>query len=218
MTDHHHLLCHALLRASTLSMFLSAAPTIASAELPPVEAPERERSSHFLSTSLFMLANLLPEPPIFFQLNYGFRATDRDTVLVEAITWTYDAPLGSPLWSGEYGAARHDYPGHVQSFGVGLAYQRYLWRGGFVTLHATPLWQTFRDERGDYIQSGFQLFMVARLGYHFDFWRDRIFIEPSIAATSWPVNTNLPATFQEREERWPAYFLLEPGLNVGLNF
>ena len=181
-------------------------------------APARERSSHFVSTSLFMLANLLPEPPIFFQLNYGFRPTDQDTIIVEAITWTYAAPLGIPLFGGDYGKEIHNFPGYVQSFGVGLAYQRYLWRGLFATLHATPFWQIFREEDGDKIQSGFQLFMVARLGYHFELWDNRIFIEPSVAATAWPINTNLPASFEAKEAQWPSYFAVEPGLNVGFNF
>lgn len=182
------------------------------------QATTRERSAHFMSTSLFMLFNLLPEPPYFFQLNYGFRPTDQDTLLVEAITWTYNAPLGIPMWRQEYGQRAQRFPGTVQAFGVGLAYQRYLWRGLFATLHATPFWQIFRDEDGAKLQSGFQLFMVARLGYHFALWSDRLFIEPSFAATAWPINTNLPASFEAKEAKWPSYFAVEPGLNVGFNF
>lgn len=207
----------AALLIALLIALVSSADANAGEHLPD-PSPQRARSAHFLSTSAFMLGNLLPEPPIFFQLNYGLRATDEDTILVEAITWRYGAPLGIPLWSGEYGAAQHDYPGRVQAFGVGLAYQRYLWRGSFITLHATPFWQTFRDLQGGYIQSGFQLFMAARVGYHIAFWKERLFVEPSIAATAWPINTNLPVTFQEQEGKWPGYFLCEPGLNIGVNF
>ncbi len=182
-------------------------------------ARPRDRSTHFLSTSVFMLGNLLPEdPPMFAQLNYGWRPTKRDTILVEAITWRYPAPLGIPLWSGEYGSEDNRFPGYVQAFGVGLAYQRYLWRGLFATLHATPFLQHYRDEQGDRIQSGFQLFVVARLGYNIPFWKDRLFIEPSIAATSWFINTNLPDSFEEKESRWPSFFVAEPGLNIGYNF
>lgn len=165
-----------------------------------------------------MLANLLPDPPGFFQLNYGFRPTDNDTIIVEAITWTYDAPLGIPLFSGEYGDPANDFPGDVRAMGVGLAYQRYFWRGLFATVNATPMFQIYRDENGDRIQSGFQLFLSGRVGYHFSFWSDRIFIEPSIAMTAWPINTNLPASFEAEESRWPSFFVLEPGLNIGANF
>ncbi len=210
--------------ATLIALLTSAAmpPAVAWAgDTPPAEeatpAP-RQRSSHFVSTSAFMLFNLLPDPPSFFQLNYGFRPTDVDTIIVEAMTWTYGAPLGIPLFGGDYGDSVHDYPGRVRSAGVGLAYQRYLWRGIYATLHVTPFWQTYYDEGGEFIQSGFQLFMVGRVGYHFDLWNDRIFIEPSIAATTWPINTNLPASFEEQEAGWPGYFLFEPGLNVGVNF
>jgi hypothetical protein len=53
---------------------------------------------HFVGSSLFMLANLLPlsNPPAFYQLNYGYRLTPKDVVSIEAITWTYKAPLGIP--------------------------------------------------------------------------------------------------------------------------
>jgi hypothetical protein len=205
---------------SVCMIIMAMAQTGWAAEGTTVEhrAATRERSTHFVSTSMFMLFNLLPDPPIFFQLNYGFRPTDQDTILVEAITWTYDAPLGIPLFGGDYGEAIHKFPGYVQAFGVGLAYQRYLWRGLFGTLHATPFWQIFRGEDGSKLQSGFQLFMVARLGYHFELWNNRLFIEPSVAATAWPINTNLPASFEAKEAQWPSYFAVEPGLNVGFNF
>jgi hypothetical protein len=88
----------------------------------------------------------------------------------------------------------------------------------YTTLHATPFFQMYFDQEGEHIQSGFQLFMTARLGYHFEFWKNRLFIEPSIAATAWPINTNLPDTFAAQEERWRPFFLGEPGLHFGVNF
>jgi hypothetical protein len=181
-------------------------------------ADGRERKTHFVSTSAFMLGNLLPEPPNYAQLNYGHRFTDADTLLVEAITWTYYAPLGIP-YGPDFEAPQHDYPGSVQGFGVGLAYQRYWWEGLFTTLHATPFLQVYRDEAGEHIQDGFQLFMALRVGYHFAFGEGGwFFVEPSIAGTAWPVITNMPDGFVEREEQWPSFFLLEPGLNFGVSF
>lgn len=180
----------------------------------PAIAQDREQ---FVSTSLFMLANFLPEPPSFFQLNYGRWLSDQDVLLIEAITWTYDAPLGIQYWDG-LGDPDHDFPGHVRDVGVGLAYQRFWWKGFFSTLHATPFWQSYYDEDGEYIQSGFQLFVVARAGYRFEFWRDMLFVEPSVAITSWPINTNLPEGFAAQEQKWPKFFLFEPGLNIGLSF
>ncbi|MEN0066499.1 MAG: hypothetical protein AAGA48_30460 [Myxococcota bacterium] len=184
---------------------------------PAAEANDVPHRKHFVSTSLFMIANLLPNPPSFVQANFGTRLTKRDVLIVEAITWTYDAPLGIP-WGPEKGAPTNAFPGFARDVGVGLAYQRFWWEGLFTTIHATPFLQTYHDEDGKRLATGFQLFLTARLGWRFDLFRKRLFIEPSIAATAWPINTNLPRAFQREEDRWPGYFLAEPGLNVGVQF
>lgn len=180
-------------------------------------ADDEPEHKHFIGSSLFMLFNFLPEPPSFYQLNYGHRFTKRDTLIVEAITWTYNAPIGIP-----YGSAKTDprnrFNGYARDIGIGLAYQRYWWRGLYSTLHVTPFWQGYYDEQSQYIQSGFQLFMTFRAGYHFEFWKNRIFLEPSVAVTAWPINTNLPDDFAAQEAKWPSYFLFEPGLHIGVNF
>lgn len=178
---------------------------------------ETNEPKHFVSSSFFMLGNFLPNPPSFYQLNYGYRLTTRDTIIAEAITWTYDAPLGIP-YGKSYGDSRYKFKGHARDIGVGFAYQRYWWRGLYSTVHITPFWQSYFDEQDRYIQSGFQLFLVARAGYHFSFWKKRIFIEPSVAVTSWPINTNLPEDFAKEEAKWPSYMLLEPGLHFGVSF
>ena len=180
------------------------------------DAPPAPPSPTFLSSSAFMLMNvLLPEPPRFYQLNLGHHLTDRDVLLVEAITWTYDAPLGIP-WGPDMGDPAYDFPGHVRDVGVGLAYQRFWWRGLYTTAHATPFLQTYHDEDGERIQTGFQLFVVGRLGYRVEAWQRRLFVEPSVACTAWPINTNLPPGFAAQERQWPGYFLAEPGLNIGV--
>ncbi len=60
--------------------------------------------------------------------------------------------------------------------------------------------------------------MTYRFGYHLDFYSKRFFIDPSIAITNWPINTNVPKSFAAIEKKWPNYFLFEPGLHVGFNF
>ena len=50
------------------------------------------------------------------------------------------------------------------------------------------------------------------------FGKEELFIEPSVAFTHWPINTNMPESFAKLEERWPNYFLFEPGLHIGYNF
>lgn len=72
-----------------------------------------------------------------------------------------------------------------------------------------------QDEDGRKIQNGFQLFMTGRVGYQVSLLGGRVFLEPSMAATAWPVNTNVPESFAAKEQKWPRYFLLEPGLHFG---
>ncbi len=182
------------------------------------EAPATEPfNRYFVGTSLFMLANAFASPsPDFYQLNFGYWLTKKDVLSVEAITWAYHRALGTP-WGPDMSDDTQRYPGYVRSYGVALAYQRYLWRGLYTAIHALPLWQHFNTPDGKTIQQGFQLFMTLRLGYHLSFCDDRVFIEPSIAVTHWPINTNVPADFARLDNRWASYFV-EPGLHVGFKF
>jgi len=181
------------------------------------QSPDSLPYRHFVGSTMFMLANLAPDPPSYYQLNYGYRVTSRDVVSLEFITWTYKGPLGRQ-YGPNYGNPESDYPGKVRSVGAGLAYKRFLWRRLYTQVHATALRQRYLDEEGDLIQKGFQLFCTLRVGYQFRFWKQRLFLEPSVAITTWPINTNLPDAFQEEEDNWPRYFLAEPGLHFGFNF
>ncbi len=174
---------------------------------------------HFVGSSAFMLFNMLPEnnPPAFVQLNYGYWLTRKDVLSVEAITWQYRFPLGIP-WGSSFEAEAEKYPGKVKSLGLGLAYQRYFWRGWYGATHALALWQRYYVPEKAKPQSGFQLFMTLRTGYHVRLFRDRFFVEPSVAATHWPINTNVPTEFARLENKWSNYFLFEPGLHFGMKF
>jgi hypothetical protein len=171
----------------------------------------------FIGTSAFMVGNLFPDPPSFFQINVGYQLTDRDVISVEAITWTYKHPLGIPYGS-DFGSDDYEYPGFIREYGIGLAYQRYWWKGLYTAAHAVPFVQKYVDEEGDKIQNGFQLFTTFRVGYHVELFGNRFFIEPSIAATHWPINTNTPESFAALERPWPNYFLFEPGFHIGFKF
>src|SRR4030043_800068 len=51
---------------------------------------------HSVGSSLFLLGNFAPGDPVwFFQLNYGYQLTQKDIIIIEAITWTYYEPLGT---------------------------------------------------------------------------------------------------------------------------
>ena len=180
--------------------------------------PSPDRSRVFVGTSAFVLYNLVPDPntPRFAQLNVGYRLSDRDDISVEAITWQYYGPKGRP-YGPDYESASSNFPGRVRAYGIGLAVRRVLWRDLYAALHSTPMRQEFLDDEGERIQTGFILFNTARVGYEFRLLRDRMFLQPSMAVTFWPVNTNLPESFQVEEDKWPRYFLFEPGLHVGIN-
>ena len=171
----------------------------------------------FVGSTLFVLANLVndPEPPNYYQLNFGYRITPKDVVSLEAITWNYYEPIGVPNGVKQNAT---NFPGKVQAFGAGLAYKRFLWKQFYAQVHSTALKQNYLDEENEKIQSGFQLFNTVRIGYQFRFFKNRLFLEPSIAMTFWLVNTNLPESFQVEEDKYPNYFLGEPGLHFGFNF
>jgi hypothetical protein len=200
-----------------LPRVFAAAILLAGAPLYAQQIPDWTSRRHFLGSSGFVLFNFLPEPPDFYQLNYGYRLTSRDALSIEAITWKYDAPLGIP-YGPSLDAPEEDYPGYVRAFGLGAAYQRFLWRNLYSSVHAIPMRQRHVDENAGKSQNGFQLFTTLRVGYHFDVLRQRIFLEPSIAFTHWPINTNVPASFAVKDAKWPNYFLFEPGFHLGVKF
>lgn len=177
----------------------------------PGDADSTQRR-HSIGSSVFLLGNLAPgDPPRFFLLNYRYEHKPRQAIFVEALTWTYYEPLGS------YGSSDEKYPGKVTAAGIGIGYQRFLWRSLFITAQATPFVQQFYDSDGAAIQRGFQLYLQSRVGYRVRFLR-RWFLEPSAAFNYWPVNTNFPASFRQVETGAPNYFLFEPGLHFGFRF
>lgn len=171
----------------------------------------------FIGSTLFMLANLVedPEPPRYYQLNLGYRITPKDVISLEVITWKYYEPLGVS-YSNKKTAT--NFPGKVQALGAGIAYKRFLWKRAYTQIHATAFRQNYLDEDNQKIQSGFQLFNTLRMGYQFRLFNNQFFLEPSIACTFWPVNTNLPESFQIEEDKYSNFFLPEPGLHFGFNF
>jgi hypothetical protein len=191
-----------------------AAEGAASAQAQSAEPDHR----WFIGSSLFMLANVVTEDsPSFYQVNLGRRLSQRNAIALELITWRYRHPLGIPYGSS-FAAEEEAYPGFVRGSGAGLAYQRYWWRGLYTGIHATALQLDYQDRDKNSIQQGFQLFTTARLGYHLEFFNHRLFLEPSIAMTYWPINTNAPPAFRALDDKWPSYFIGEPGLHVGVKF
>jgi hypothetical protein len=172
---------------------------------------------YFVGSSALILYNLAPDPPSFYQLNIGYRITPKDVISLEAITWTYKAPLGIPFGSS-FGDESENYPGSLQEYGIGIVYQRFLGKGLYTSLQVIPLKRIYRDVDNKTIQKGFRLFSTLRIGFQIPLFKKRFFLEPSIAATFWPVSTNVPQGFAAKDAKWNKFFLFEPGLHFGLNF
>jgi hypothetical protein len=172
----------------------------------------------FVGSSFMMLGNFLTaEETDFVQLNFGYRITPKDVVSIEAITWKYAWPLGIP-WGKSFDAPEEKFPGYIREFGMGLAYQRFWWKGAYTAIHALNEAQRFMDDDNRKIKNGYQLFMSYRIGYQLNFFKKRFFIEPSIAITHRPIHTKMPESFAEKDNKWSKFFFGEPGLHFGFNF
>lgn len=176
-----------------------------------------QEKSYFIGSTMFMLANLIddPEPPNYYQLNVGYRISEKDVLSLEMINWHYYEPLGVPLSKKK---SAPNYPGKVKCRGAGLAYKRFLYRQAYAQVHSTLFRLQYVDESNQKIQNGVQMFNTLRLGYQFRFFNNRFFLEPSLAMTFWPISTNLPESFKVEEMKWNKYLLGEPGLHFGFNF
>ena len=169
-----------ILTTLTISLFSTLA-------LCQTENKDTGFKKHSIGSTLFLLGNI-GDSVRFMQFNYGYRLTPKDNLIIEAITWTYYEPLGT------YGSSEEFYPGKVTAYGIGLGYQRFLWKNLFTTVEPTFILQQFYDEDDIKIQKGFQLYLQFIAGYRFEFFKKRFFIEPAIALKYWPVNTNFPAS------------------------
>lgn len=173
----------------------------------------------FVGSTLFLVGNIdKVNPPGFAQLNLGYRITGKDVISLELITWKHSWPLGiNPFYNKAYGTPAEKFPGTIREYGIGLAYQRYLWKGLYLAVHAMPMWQTFTNENGDKLGNGFIIFNTNRVGYHVKLFKDRFFIEPSLGVAGRPYFTEMPVGFKEKDDKWPKW-TPEPGLHFGFNF
>lgn len=172
----------------------------------------------FIGSTLFMLGNLSSQNrPDFVQLNLGYRITGRDVVSLELKTWKYAWSLGIP-YGESFEAPEKKFPGYIREYGFALAYQRFWWKGLYTGVHVMNAWQSFVGDDGNKIDKGFQIFNTYRVGYHFKLFKNRLFIEPSIAVTHRPYHTDMPESFKQLDDKWPKFFIGEPGLHFGFNF
>ncbi len=174
----------------------------------------------FVGSSLFVLLGNLDtkNPPNFAQLNIGYRITGKDVVTLEPKTWKYAWPNGiHPFFSDSYKKPEEQFPGYVREVGVSVSYQRFLLKGLYAELNVMPTWQKFVNNDGQKIDNGFQIFNTYRVGYHIKLFKDRFFIQPSIAITHRAYHTKLPDGFKQLDDKWSKFIFGEPGLHFGFN-
>jgi hypothetical protein len=112
-----------------------------------------------------------------------------------------------PLWEYHYGILFFRkkvkiLPWRLRESGIGITYQRYIWKGLFTLIEILPLSKTYLDENNKKIGNGFKLYTSYHLGYHIPKFNNRIFIEPQIHCNYWPVDTKIPQGFKEEERKW----------------
>lgn len=104
------------------------------------------------------------------------------------------------------------------AYGIGAGYQRFLWKNLHTTLYATPFLTQYFDKDYNEIQKGFQLYFRAMVGYHFELFKHRWYLEPVIEFHYWPVHTNMPASFEVIEKDYSNYSLFVINLYFGYRF
>lgn len=153
-----------------------------------------------------------------YELHFKYRITPKDKIGIKVATWKLFAPMGIPLWDPLLMKESEFYPGRLRESGIGVTYQRMIWKGLFATVEILPQLKTYLDENDNKIGNGFKLYTSYHLGYHISLFKGKMFIEPQIHCQYWPINTNTPQAFKEKDNEWNNYFLFEPNLYIGVNF
>jgi len=153
-----------------------------------------------------------------YEFHIKYQLTPKDRIGIKIATWRLFEPMGIPLWDPLIMKESEFYPGRLSETGLGVTYQRMIWKGLFATLEILPQLKTYFDESDKKIGTGFKLYTSYHLGYHIPLFKNRMFIEPQIHCQYWPIDTNIPQGFMAKESKWNNYFLFEPNLYLGVNF
>jgi hypothetical protein len=173
-----------------------------------------------VSTSFLTFTNFEPEEMNLhmYEFHVGYRITPKDKIEIKTASWKLYEPMGIPIWDPLFQEESEWYPGRIKEFGIGIAYQRLLLKGLFASIEILPLKKTYLEENGNEIDEGFKLYTSYHIGYHVPLFKDRLYIEPQIHCNYWPIDTEGPQGFEEKDAKWNNYFLFEPNLFIGFNF
>lgn len=156
------------------------------------------------------------------ELHIKHNLDDKNIIGLKFATWRLFQPMGITWWDGLLDKLETEsefYPGHVRETGIGITYQRMLWKGLFTTVEVLPQFKTYLDLDNNKIANGFKLYNSFHLGYHIPIGKQkRFFIEPQVHSQFWVFDTNTPEDFKALDDKWRNYFLFEPNIYVGFNF
>ncbi len=154
------------------------------------------------------------------ELHFKREIEAKNIVGVKFATWRLFQPMGIQWWDGlrdKIDSETEFYPGYLRETGVGISYQRMLWKGLFASVEVLPQYKTYLDLNNKKIANGFKLYTSYHIGYHIAFGKKkRIFVEPQIHCQNWMFDTNTPKAFKQLDNRWKSYFLFEPNLYIGI--
>jgi hypothetical protein len=153
-----------------------------------------------------------------YEFHLGYKLTPKDRIGIKSATWKMFAPMGMPMQEQLKFDENNFYSGRLRESGIGVTYQRMLWKGLFATVEVMPQLKTYIDKNNKKIGNGFKLYTSYHLGYHISFFKDRFYLEPQIHCQYWPIDTSTPQDFKEKDSKWNNYFLFEPNLYIGFKF
>ena len=73
-----------------------------------------------------------------YELHFRYKLTQKDKIGIKIATWKLFAPMGIPLWDPLFLKESEFYPGRLREDGIGLTYQRMIWKGLFATIEVLP--------------------------------------------------------------------------------
>ena len=207
----------ALMIALSVALALSQNPSQTMRGTAKDEVPSYKFS---VSTTWLTFLNFGPEETNthHYEFHFGYQITPKDKIGIKAATWKLFAPMGIQLWDSLFRNESEFFPGKLQERGIGVTYQRILWKGLFASAEIYPLWKTYLDENNKKTGSGFKLYTSYHLGYHIPLLKNRLYIEPQIHCNYWPIDSKGPQAFEGIESKWSNYFLFEPNVYIGFKF
>ncbi len=157
-----------------------------------------------------------------FELHIKRELDSKNIIGIKLATWRLFQPMGIQWWDGlldKIDSETEFYPGYLRETGIGVSYQRMLWKVLFASVEVLPQYKTYLDLDNEKISNGFKLYTSYHFGYHIAFGKKkRFFIEPQIHGQNWMIDTSTPAEFKQLDNKWKSYFLFEPNLYIGFKF